>query len=207
MSSLSSYSPPPHGAQAEDGREQPVAWAALLALNQRHLLPTDAGQGGGAVMRLEDGLWADFGSALLRAEIALAALAIGRVLERAAVAAALEASDEAALDAVRGECVVAMRACLDVSTFARDGGESRGRDRARYARDDVAKMAAHGEGHCRTCSSCFAPFVWTFAEVLALDPHYCTDAGGRHQWLQVEARPSMRRCHVRPSRAASPSSP
>ena len=85
-----------------------------------------------------------------------------------------------------------MRGCLDVTSFARAGGADRGRDRQRYAKDDVAKMAAHGEGHCRTCSSCFAPFLWSFAELLAVDPHYCTDAGGRHQWLQYETRPSMR---------------
>jgi hypothetical protein len=32
-------------------------------------------------------------------------------------------------------------------------------------------MAVCGEGHCRTLSSCLAPFLWTFADVLALDPH------------------------------------
>ena len=42
-------------------------------------------------------------------------------------------------------------------------------------------MAVRGEGHCRTLSSCLAPFLWTFADVLALDPHYCMDARGRHQ--------------------------
>ena len=172
-------------------RVEPLSWGALLCLNQRHVLPRGAGDGA-AVLRLEDGMWADFSSPLLRAELARVALALDDVFARD-VAAALEArDDDEALDAARGAAVVAIRRCLDVTSFARDGGADRGRDRDRYAKDDVAKMAAHGEGHCRTLSSCLAPFLWTFADLLAIDPHYCTDAGGRHQWLQFETRPSMR---------------
>ena len=52
-------------------------------------------------------------------------------------------------------------------------------------------MASHGEGHCRTLSSCVAPFLWAFADVLCIDAHYMMDGGGRHQWLQFECRPSM----------------
>lgn len=166
-----------------------LSWGELTRLNQRHVLPR-ATSDGTAVLRLEDGLWADFSSPLLRAELASVALALDAVFARD-VAAALEAGDGNALDEARGAALVAMRNCLDVTSFSRDGGAERGRDRDRYAKDDVAKMAAHGEGHCRTLSSCFATFLWTFAELLAVDPHYCMDAGARHQWLQFETRPSM----------------
>ena len=177
---------------AEAPRAVSVSWRALLRLNQRHLLPSSEGSDGSQVLRLEDGLWADFASPLLRAELARVALALDDIFARN-VAVALEAADDnEALDRSRAAAVVAMRSCLDVTSFARAGGAERGRDRERYAKDDVAKMAAHGEGHCRTCSSCFAPFLWAFADLLGIDPHYCTDAGGRHQWLQFEARPSMR---------------
>ena len=143
------------------------------------------------MLRLEDGMWADLSSALLRAELAYVALALDGVFA-IEIAAALELDDDDALDRARGAAVCAMRACLDVTSFARDGGADRGRDRERYAKDDVAKMAAHGEGHCRTCSSCLAPFLWCFAELLGIDPHYCTNAAASHQWLQYDARPSMR---------------
>merc|ERR1719152_38068 len=169
----------------------PVRWSALLLLNQRHVLPRGVSSDGGVVLRLEDGLWADFSSALLRAEMAYVAVALGRVFARE-VAEALDVGSDDALDAARGAAVVAMRRCLDLTSFAREGGAERGRDRQRYAKDDVAKYAAYGEGHCRTCSSSFAPFLWAFSELLCVDPHYCTDAGGRHQWLQFDARPSMR---------------
>ena len=173
------------------GRERAVSWESLLRLNQRHLLPSTVGSDGCKVMRLEDGLWANFGSPLLRVLMARAALAIDSIFAND-VAAALEAGDEGALDEARALAVRAIRSCLDVTSFARAGGAERGRERTRYAKDDIAKMAAYGEGHCRTCSSCFAPFLWSFAELLAIDPHYCTDSYGRHQWLQYEARPSMR---------------
>ena len=168
-----------------------VSWSALRRLNQRHLLPRSTSADGSTVLRLEDGLWADFGSALLRAELARAALALDHILSRD-VSTALAANDDDALDAARAEAVIAIRNTLDLTSFARDGGAGRGRDRERYAKDDVAKLAAHGEGHCRTCSSTLAPFLWAFADVLAIDMHYQTDAGGRHQWLQFETRPSMR---------------
>ena len=199
-----------------------VSWRELLALNQPHALPTDtvrtgAGDGdaaggnchdGAPVYRLEDGLWADMGSTLMRAEMARVALALEPIFARdvaAGLAALAAGHGHAALDAARCAAVVAMRRCLDVTTFAREGGDdgepggsiggeggARGRNRHRYAKDDVAKMAAYGEGHCRTCSSCLAPFLWSFADVLAIDAHYRTDAGARHQWLQYDARPSMR---------------
>ena len=202
--------------------ELKVSWRGLLTLNQPHALPTDTvrtgtGDGdaaasrhdGAPVYRLEDGLWADMGSPLMRAEMAHVALALGRVFERdvdAGLAGLAAGHGHAALDAARGAAVVAMRRCLDVTTFAREGGgearpgggdggggpgNARGRDHHRYAKDDVAKMAACGEGHCRTCSSCLAPFLWSFADVLAIDLHYRTDAGARHQWLQYDTRPSM----------------
>lgn len=143
------------------------------------------------VLRLEDGMWADFGSPLLRAELAAAALALGPIFETH-VGAALRSGSEEQLDEARAATVRAMRGCLDLTVFARDGGAARGRERERYAKDDAAKVAAHGEGHCRSCSSCFAPFLWSFAELLGIEPRYCTDAGASHQWLQYTARPSMR---------------
>ena len=169
-----------------------VSWRALLLLNQRHVLPrTASADGGESVVRLEDGLWADFTSPLLRAEVARIALALDDVYAHD-ISTALTADDETALDAARAKAVITIRSCLDLTSFARDGGADRGRDRSRYAKDDVAKLAAHGEGHCRTCSSTIAPFLWAFAELLAIDPHYCTDAAHSHQWLQFDTRPSMR---------------
>eukprot|EP00930_Biecheleria_cincta_P002763 TRINITY_DN103762_c0_g1_i1.p1 TRINITY_DN103762_c0_g1~~TRINITY_DN103762_c0_g1_i1.p1 ORF type:complete len:1046 (-),score=148.23 TRINITY_DN103762_c0_g1_i1:98-3235(-) len=167
-----------------------VSWRELLLLNQRHALPTTANSAGASVLRLEDGMWADFSSPLLRAELARVALALEPVFAHD-IARALDVGDEEELDCARGRAVCAMRSRLDVTSFARDGGTDRGRDRHRYAKDDVARMAAYGEGHCRTCSSCFAPFLWSFANLLAIDPHYCTDTGASHQWLQYETRPSM----------------
>ena len=169
-----------------------ISWRALLRLNQRHVLPSTQVGDGAPVLHLEDGLWADFGSPLLRAMLARMAHALDAVFANE-VANALMIDDAGeSLEQARAAAVVAMRSCLDVTSFAREGGADRGRDRSRYAKDDVAKMAAHGEGHCRTCSSCFAPFLWAFADLLGIDPHYCADAGGRHQWLQYEARPTMR---------------
>uniref|UniRef100_A0A7S0J855 Uncharacterized protein n=1 Tax=Calcidiscus leptoporus TaxID=127549 RepID=A0A7S0J855_9EUKA len=178
---------------AVDGHqeERTFSWRDVLLLNQRHGLPSTTNSTGATVLRLEDGMWADLSSPLLRAELARIALVLDRVFSQQ-VNAALEADDDKALDAARCTAVMAMRSCLDVTSFARAGGAARGRDRGRYAKDDVAKLAAHGEGHCRTCSSCFAPFLWCFAELLAIDPHYFTDAGARHQWLQFDTRPSMR---------------
>ena len=61
----------------------------LLDLNHRHVLPfvlsgQDATRGSAKIptMRLEDGMWADFGSPLLRAKMAEVALALGPHLER-----------------------------------------------------------------------------------------------------------------------------
>ena len=178
---------------ADTGVELGATWTALLRANQRHVLPTSAANdngGGGPVMRLEDSMWADFGSPLLRAEMALVALSLESVFSDD-ISRALAANDDDALDRARAAAVRIMRSCLDVTSFAREGGQSRGRDRDRYAKDDVAKMAAHGEGHCRTCSSCLAPFLWSFAELLAIDVHYMMDAPGSHQWLQYDTRPSM----------------
>jgi len=171
--------------------EMSISWQALLLLNQRHVLPSTTSSDGGIVLRLEDGLWANLGAPLMRAELARVALALGPVFA-GPVRAALDANNDDALDDARAAALVAMRGCLDVTSFARAGGNERGRDRERYASDNVGKMAAHGEGHCRTLSSCLAPFLWSFAEVLAVDCQYCTDAGARHQWLQYATRPSMR---------------
>ena len=174
------------------GAETIVSWRALLKLNQRHLLPmSGAGDARDSLMLLEDGLWANFDSPLLRAELAFVALKLEPIFSRD-VGPAIAAGDDDALDEARAAAVRAMRSCLDMTSFAREGGLARGRDRERYAKDDVAKMAAYGEGHCRTLSSCMSPFLWTFSELLAIDPHYCTDANGGHQWLQFETRPSMR---------------
>lgn len=174
-------------AGAPSGGRADVSWCAVLLLNQRHSLPSTTATDGSRVMRLEDGMWADFGSPLLRAELASVALALEPIFARD-VRAALDANDDEALDAARTSAIRAMRGCLDVTSFARAGGMERGRDRARYAKDDAAKMAAHGEGHCRTCSSCFAPFLWAFAELIAVDPHYCTDDGAR-QYAAAEGGP------------------
>lgn len=171
--------------------ERAVPWQALMLLNQRHTLPSTARADGSVVLRLEDGMWADFASPLLRAELARVALALDTIFANDVAQALQDHNCDSALDKARGAAIIALRDCLDVTSFARRSFE-RGRDRERYAKDDVAKMAAHGEGHCRTCSSCLAPFLWAFAELLAVDPHYCMDAGARHQWLQYETRPSMR---------------
>ena len=72
------------------------------------------------------------------------------------------------------------------------GGGDRGRERGRYAQDDVVRMAEHGEGHCRSCSSALAPFLWAFCELLGLDLLYREDGGATHQWLEFHCRPSMR---------------
>ncbi|KAL1518453.1 hypothetical protein AB1Y20_002745 [Prymnesium parvum] len=179
-------------AIVSDGGEarRQCSWRGVLAMNQRHVLPRTVNGGGGVVLRLEDGLFADLGSALFRVEMAIIASALDGVFAEE-IASALAADDDGKLDAARCVAVTAIRRCLDITSFAREGGRERGRDRQRYAKDDVAKMAAHGEGHCRTLSSCLAAFLWQFSELLGIDLHYCTDAGARHQWIQFEVRPSM----------------
>ena len=96
-----------------------------------------------------------------------------------------------ALETVQCAAVKTIRRCLDITTFEREGG-GRGRERDRYVRDDVARMSVYGEGHCRTCSSCLAPFLYAFAEVIGIDVLYRMDEHGRHQWLEFHTRPSMR---------------
>merc|ERR1719399_1671041 len=106
--------------------------------------------------------------------------------------------DMAAVDSVRASAIVALRGCLDITTFQRRGpkdvdGETLGRDRdrARYCGDDCARFATYGEGHCHTVTSTMAGFLYPFQELLGLDLQYREDTGGHHQWLDVVLRPNM----------------
>jgi len=92
---------------------------------------------------------------------------------------------------VRCECVRAVRRCLDIATFQRRGGERR-REWGRYCKDDAAKFAVRGEGHCHTVSSTMAAFLYPWSALLGLDLMYREDPGGHHQWLEFALRPAMR---------------
>jgi len=140
-------------------------------------------------MMLEDGMSADFSSNLMKSKLAECCIALEPIMHQ--IGEATNKNDSNALAAAQCLGVRTIRGCLDVTSFQRNGGESRGRDRFRYAKDDVGKMAVYGEGHCRTLSSCMAPFLWAFSEVLCLDVFYRMDEHGLHQWLQFDTRPSM----------------
>ena len=163
--------------------EQNVPLQRILDVNQRHILPMH-----GSRMMLEDGMSADFASALMKSKVVECSLALEPAVLR--IGNAVSSNDHHALVIAQCAAVRAIRSCLDIVTFQRKGGE-RGRDRSRYAKDDVAKMAVYGEGHCRTVSSCMVPFLWAFSELLCLDVFYRMDEHGSHQWLQFDARPSM----------------
>lgn len=162
----------------------------ILCLNQRHVFALEGtDQSGDSVLYLEDGIRCRYSSSLARGKMCEIALRLcplledlGRLLEQGAAASSL---DEVRIDAVR-----AIRGCLDIRTFQREHG-GRDRDRARYCKDDAAKFAAFGEGHCHTVSSTMLAFLYPFAEVLGLDVFYREDAGGHHQWLEFCTRPSM----------------
>jgi hypothetical protein len=138
---------------------------------------------------LEDGMSADFASPLMKSKMAECSLALEPIM--CDIGQAIRQKDIAQLTASPCNALKAIRSCLDVTTFQRDGG-TRGRDRFRYAKDSVTKMAVYGEGHCRTCSSCMASFLWAFSELLCVDLLYRMDEHGSHQWLQFDVRPTMR---------------
>ena len=142
------------------GAVRRVPAAEVAALNQPHILP----RGANSELLLEDGVKIDYRKPLARAKMCEVALAI--VPHAAALANALARDDYEASEAAQLACVVEIRKALDVTTFQRGGG-GRARDRSRYCRDDAAKFAIGGEGHCRTVSSVLAAFL-SFASA------YCT---------------------------------
>ena len=111
-----------------------VPMSAIVNMNQRHVFPTTAG---GKTMLLEDGLRADFSSPLMKAKVAECALALEEDMVR--IGKALERQNYDAVVKAQCTAVRKIRRCLDITTFQRSGG-GRGRDRFRYAKDDVAKM-------------------------------------------------------------------
>jgi len=174
------------------------------------------GQSEREVLHLEDGIKLDYSSPLARAKMLQCALAVGPLLE--SLINTLDGTldgplrlDMTGLDSVRASVIIAIRRCLDITTFQRSSssqrstaqgregaghGDERGRpgrdrDRSRYCGDDAARFATYGEGHCHTVTSVMTGFLYPFSELLGLDLQYREDTGGHHQWLDVVMRPSM----------------
>ena len=87
------------------------------------------------------------------------ALAVGPLVESLLANTLDGALDMAVLDSVRASAIVAIRRCLDITTFQRSTAQGRGsstdagqgrpgrdRDRTRYCGDDAARFATYGEG-------------------------------------------------------------
>ncbi len=190
------------------GARRDVSWVPLeqiLNLNQPHELPTRGGSGSiRHQVVLEDGLFCDYTSTVAKAKMCEIAASLSPVLEQIGAAlsrledggaggsavAALAGHAALLLDEARCECVRTVRRCLDITTFQRSEG-GRDRDRARYCRDDAAKFAVRGEGHCHTVSSTMAAFLYPWSAILGVDLMYREDPGGHHQWLEFSVRPSM----------------
>ena len=176
------------------GAVRRVPATEVAALNQPHILPRV-----GSELLLEDGVKLDYRKPLTRAKMCEIALALAP--HAAALANALARDDFDSSEAVQLACVVAIRTALDITTFQRGGG-GRARDRSRYCRDDAARFAIGGEGHCRTVSSVLAAFLLPWTQTLGFDLAYREDVRGRHQWLELTLRPRMRSFVCDPYRAS-----
>ena len=176
------------------GAVRRVPAAEVAALNQPHILPRV-----GSELLLEDGVKLDYRKPLTRAKMCEIALALAP--HAAALANALARDDFDSSEAAQLACVVAIRTALDITTFQRGGG-GRARDRSRYCRDDAARFAIGGEGHCRTVSSVLAAFLLPWTQALGIDLAYREDVRGRHQWLELTLRPRMRSFVCDPYRAS-----
>uniref|UniRef100_A0A7S2F508 Uncharacterized protein n=2 Tax=Octactis speculum TaxID=3111310 RepID=A0A7S2F508_9STRA len=97
---------------------------------------------------------------------------IGNVLKQ-------EPATSPKVDALRCKCVREVRACLNITTFQRSGDEERSRNRQRYCKDDAARFACYGEGHCHTVTSTMAAFLAPWCETLGMDICYREDRSDR----------------------------
>lgn len=186
----------------------------LLRLNQPHCLPSscDGADGiGDRFLHLEDGVRCDYASPLCRAKMCEIALALAPIVGDANFdfsAAARGDDDSDPCCALQRRAVLAIRSCLDITTFQRDeddalhGGKQR-RATSRYCKDSAARFAQHGQGHCHTCASVMAAFLYPWTTLLGIDLRYrggmsiysdttVADAPETHQWLDFTCRPSNR---------------
>jgi len=165
---------------------------SFLQINQRHHLPSTSRQDNDPVLHLEDGITCKYGSKIARGKLAEIALVLSPVMEEIGNVLKQEPATSPKVDALRCKCVREVRACLNITTFQRSGDEERSRNRQRYCKDDAARFACYGEGHCHTVTSTMAAFLAPWCETLGMDICYREDSGGHHQWLEFTLRPSMR---------------
>jgi len=188
-----------------DPRRIRVSREHILQLNHGHQLPVATGSE--ECLVLEDGIRCDYSKHLTRAKMCQIACALAPLVQQLDFSGDLQTVEH-----IQKQCVLAVRGCLDLITFQRDaqgnlnGPGSRTRDSSRYCKDDAARFAVHGQGHCHTVSSVMAAFLSPWCKLLGIDLKYrggytfnpnnseeeIADSPELHQWLEFTTRPSNR---------------
>lgn len=151
---------------------------------------------------LEDGIRGNYSCPITKTKMYEIALAIGDQVSQLDFAPKTEA-ERANLLELQQNIVKNILSCFNITSFAS------GCDRTRIGRtDNIGLLATNGQAQCHGLSSTTSGYLVVFAELLGLDllyrggTSYFTPEGGikgaalsnaveKHQWLQVNYRPSM----------------
>lgn len=166
---------------------------ALLNLNH----PQDFKSDSSGTYYFEDGIKSNYSNLNIRAKLYEMAMLLSPIIKQLDFDGASDGRRNDNIVRLQKLAIRTIRKCLNINSFAK------GADRERIGRtDDIGLLAINGQGQCHGLSSTLSAYLLVFSDILGLDILYrggtsywdggiLSNSVERHQWVQVNRRPSM----------------